>query len=333
MDDSPLRKLAERLLLLHYRTEFTKDASLDLLPERLPDNLPVPLPIMDSWQLIGSAIFGGGGEGTSWVVEFEAPETKDIINRAVQTTLIEQGWQEHSWQRSFFGRNQEGFVATNWPFRAKGEGQDRQFEIPDEPFQMYLQRGDDKLILMLTVEKRANAPTEVSIGLQRTKGTPFEQFFDSEQQPRGITFPKLNPPEEATVWPGGSSSSDTRKDSHASATTAMSVESLETHYASQLQEAGWQKDDGKVEGRTAWSLWRIPGDVEGKGFLYVLQGLHDGERLLYVRAEADTDPFRAMIGGAASGSGSISTSWTMYGSSPKQRDAGDAKPDREEQED
>src|SRR5438874_13202411 len=129
---------------------------------------------------------------------------------------------------------------------------------------MYLQKGDDKLILTLTLEEKANAPTAVSIGIQRTKGTPFERFFDSTQQPHGISFPKLNPPEEVIVWPGGSSSSDTRKDSHASATTDMSVEALESHFASQLQEAGWQKNDGKVEGRIAWSLWRIPGDVEGK---------------------------------------------------------------------
>src|SRR5205085_2114250 len=58
--------------------------------------------------------------------------------------------------------------------------------------------------------------------------------------------------------------------SDAIAVTTMDVAVLAEHFARQLEGAGWARGAARLDGPLAWILWRVPGDGDWQGVLYVV---------------------------------------------------------------
>ena len=151
--------------------------------------------------------------------------------------------------------------------------------------QSFLQR-DDGPMLMVTVMSRNDLPCDVRLRLdpedrRRRAQPPGHQSLAMER------MPTLRAPSDIRLAPsGGGGGSDRDWTAHATAVTGLAVGELETHYASQLSEAGWTRLGRGDDGVVAWSSWRLPGEQVWRGLLVVDAAFDEDRRSLTLRIEA-----------------------------------------------
>ena len=147
-------------------------------------------------------------------------------------------------------------------------------------------RSDDGPQLTVTVVSRTGSPCDVRLRLEAEVRRPPPQNRDFYA---GVTerVPTLQAPSGVLVSSRqGGGGGEREWTMHGSARTDMAAGDLETHFASQLSEAGWTRLGRGDDGVVAWSSWRLPGEQEWKGMLLVHAALFEDERGLLLRVEA-----------------------------------------------
>ena len=74
--------------------------------------------------------------------------------------------------------------------------------------------------------------------------------------------------------------------SEASVETGLSIAEVESHFAKQLEHAGWTRLSGSADDIVGWSSWQVPGEGDWRGLFLVLGAFKPGEPFLYLRIEA-----------------------------------------------
>ncbi len=247
INETALVKRVERLL------GFPSDTG-QLILGRLPDHLPVHLPLPEGAQVIGSIV----RSANNFQILLDVAQSPAQIKAFYQQQLLRAGWK----QRKFsFGPNQ-GFVISPSDFGL--------WAANHTVFCQELQRAS----LLIETNSPPNAPTEVRLRLKGVKSatSTFDcvssiEAFDLEPFPPLAPLPTLSPPPKVQVSSLGSfssvqlssesSSSDQLSSSSVVLETQLDIQSLLTHYAAQFEQAGWKRRNSEQDGPLVWSTWTM----------------------------------------------------------------------------
>jgi hypothetical protein len=75
------------------------------------------------------------------------------------------------------------------------------------------------------------------------------------------------------------------------AQTDISAADLEADLSLQLEDAGWTKVDGGIDGPAAWSTWDVPADGNWQGLLFIVELPAENQRALSIRAYSTSGGF------------------------------------------
>lgn len=239
---------------------------------KLPDVLPVAIPLPDGARVLGSLVHGNRYA----TVVLDADQTAEQVLEFYRQRLRAEGWTVAE-QPGMHG----GFAHS-------------MFQPP-----LTFCRGSHGPSLAVQATAIEGGPADVRLNLNN----------DPRSSPCGANarrhhdifslIPTLTPPlgseQSALGGSGGDGSSLTNATLH----TSLDLAAIVAHYSDQLTASGWTQRDAGQEGLTAWSAWtfRDEDGEEWRGLFYALRrpGLAD-QYLLCVRVEwvmADTPPTRA----------------------------------------
>lgn len=278
--DAATRALALRLLAPRFPGAPTPEQAR-LLVGRLPDGLPVDVPIPD-----GAAVVGSLARSPRHIsIVIDAPLAPDRALAFYRERMAAAGWVE-----------QEPFVHPGGGFAYVGHAQPAVFCCGS--------RGPS---LSVSADDTPGAATDVRVDLNLdTRDSPCAQ----RRRHGGMheMFPTLTPPAGARQVAGGGGGGDQAYTS-ANLETGLDLAAVADHYARQLEGVGWARGDARQDGPVVWSTWTFR-DEDGQGWrslLFILQEPDaPGRYFLYMRATlADDD--------AAAGGAGMSASWApMY---------------------
>lgn len=248
-------------LLLRFLHPPGRRRELSFYPGKLPDGLPVEVPIPDDAELIGSMV---RGENEGFQVILDVPGKPENIVEFYREQLTEAGWVEKTEERRP-GRG-GGFTSTAFG--------------PNAFFSRYENKGPALSINIHAPEE--NAPLGVRLGL--------EQEYRPRPLHRGPeVLPVLEPPEGVRQRRsgGGSHHGDeySSEDSEAILETGLDLGDLEAHYRDQLREAGWElqgKDVGKAYAVSSYTFTDEGGNP-WKGLL-VIHAVGENKRRIFLMA-------------------------------------------------
>lgn len=267
-DDAASRELV-RYLLVAANGASGPPRNVDLFPQQLPGDLPLALPPPPMGRLIGSAVYHTPTETTSWDVLYETTADARGVTDFYERDLPPLGWPPPPAE----DRPARGFAPAVSGTTGRGlyctEGYALLVSSGETPFGSRYAR----------VHVDTNA-----FGLCPNAANPPRPLL-------GDRLPALSPPPNVAVTPGSTSSSPTVAASAATAVTEMSVGDLEAFYAGQLTAAGWIRTAGSTDGPLAWSVWALPGDVQG--FLSVLVAPGANRRSLSLQVQQAPAPANA----------------------------------------
>ena len=265
-DEGAWRELAERLL--QHRYPGAPDSRVEVVMGELPNGWPADLPLPRGARLLGS-IAASLGDSKSAFAEavLDADDTPRNVLSSYRGELESTGWAVVETPRP-----------PRFAFSSGGTG-----EIERQSFL----RKDDGPLLTVTVVTRSGSPSDVRLRLDADVRRPPPQHSDFLAR---VTerIPNLRAPAQVLVSPsGGGGGGERHWTVHGTALTEMAVGDLETHFSSQLSEAGWTRLGGGNDGVVAWSSWRLPGEQVWKGVLLIHAAFFEGERALFLRVEAE----------------------------------------------
>jgi hypothetical protein len=248
-----------------------KEQGVQLLRGALPSQPKVDVPMPQGAKLIGSVVRTSAGTPINVMVLLDAPGTAADVTTFYEKELTALGWKAAP-DRS--GPPQGGFQQT-----------------PTATSKTFC-KGDGLPWVSLTIWPKDKAPNDVRLSHQLQNefpggGTPCSQQGFGPQ-PFQSKLPALRAPSDVQFRSGGGmGSGPDRQTSETSAVTARSASDLETFFEGQLAAAGWTRTGSGGSGPIAWSAWRVPGEGDWTGLLFVLETGSD-KRLLSIRAEAAT---------------------------------------------
>jgi hypothetical protein len=245
-----------------------KDQGVQLVRGALPSDPKVDAPMPPGSRLIGSVVRTSGGTPANVQVLLDAPGTTADITAFYERELATLGWKPQPDRGPAPGGFQQSAPASSKTF-CKGE---------TTPW------------LSLTIFTKEKGPSDVRLSQQLLNegfgggGPCSQQGFGP--QPFQNRIPALRAPSDVQFrFGGGMGSGPDRQTSETNAITTRPVADLESHFAGQLAAAGWTRTGGGASGPIAWSTWKVPGDGDWTGLLFVIETGSD-RRILSVRAEA-----------------------------------------------
>ncbi len=257
MVEPSIEELATRLLQATYpgSTELNE---VQLLVGKLPQDMPVDLPIPDGARIIGSEIQEGKGIYIVLDVPLMPDQALDFYRRA----LPSQNWTE-----------------TDIP------GMDRGFVQGDS--RITFCKGMKNPSLTVTAHPLEDG-TDLHIGISSDPDySPCSQTsFDDWLRP----IPKLAAPEGSRQFNEMMTGGGNRAAVSATLETEMNSSTLEDHYADQLSAANWTMAGGGKSGPSSWSAWSIE-DENGlvwNGFLIALD-IPGSENQRFVLVQANQE--------------------------------------------
>lgn len=271
---SGLEELAERLLAPPYPGPDGQVQTVQLLAGRLPADLPLQLPTPPNGRLLGSAVRGSGGRTAGTDVVLDAAGTATEVLDFYQSELARQGWT----------------AAPTGPGGPRGG-----FQPASMPVTSMFCRGQSGPWLSMTVVPKAGGLHDVRMHLETVHPGPCAQppgLVPPGIPPGSDLLPPLHAPTGVNVQIQGMGGGPNRWSSEASAETGRSAAELEAHFAPQLQAAGWVRQAGQAQAPLAWSTWRVPGEGDWHGFLFVLESAGQDRRSLHVHVESATASFQ-----------------------------------------
>ncbi len=264
--ESELARLVRRMFSFRY-PGAPDPGEVQVLAGRLPDELPVELPMPDDADVVGSVV--RGDENVEIVLD--VPGEPESVLDAYGERLAAAGWSEPE----FGGPPTGGFAPADGAFGST-----------------FCRDGEDPY---LTVSAFALGDGDMSdVRLSLSSGS--EGFSPCEEQmvppgpPGGVQglIPRLEAPRDSTMTGGGEGggggdswySSSTLK-------TEMSVADLEEHYRAQLEDAGWNRDDSGAGGPAAWSTWTFTDEGDRWSGVFLVLDIPEQEdtRFLYLRIQ------------------------------------------------
>jgi hypothetical protein len=288
-DPQRIRELAERMLargssgFAGYGPAVPPGASLPtarLLPGRLPDALPVALPMPQGSQIVGSVVRTAGGRPVSAEVLVEVPGSPGRSQALYEQTFAEQGW------------------ATPTGYPSGG------FQQMRAPTPYYRCVGDDWTLAMMTFRQLDGGRVEVHLSLQfapmagisgalgsmavascSTVASPSGGVARGIPDYRRDLLPRLFAPAGSQLQTTGGAMGSDYATSEATAESDWSAGQLEAHFAAQLEQAGWEKVASGDAGVVAFSSWSLPHEPDWFGMLTIAQTPVENRYALTVRVE------------------------------------------------
>jgi len=234
-DEAGFRVLARRLLA-------PAPEELQFLVGRLPDELPMEIPLPDDARIVGSLVRSGG----ETEIVLDGSQTADQVLDFYREELASAGW------IAFDYPMQGGFVPgigrTGLTFCS---------EIQD-------------LVLWVGAYEVEDGPTDVRLDL-RTEPRLASCTKDPGAPEHAIPFLE-DPPGAQQITTGFGGSTDSLS-AEATLRADLDVAVLEAHYAAQLEEAGWIRHDRAQSGPLVWSAWTFQdeGGRDWRGFLLAME--------------------------------------------------------------
>lgn len=207
---------------------------------RLPEDLPVEVPIPDGATIVGSQPHGYGPRDEVEVV-LDAGMTAEQVREAYRTLMTAAGWSESDRHRGPMG---SGFVS----------------EAP--PDVLLFCKTDRGPALFVRARERKDAPTDVRLSL-----LPDERH--SPCSPQGPEYygleesvlPTLKPPPSAMLLPRSAGGGYYDVESTAVLETDLDLASIGAHYVTRLRNSGWTLTEESQGGPQAWSAWAFSDDA------------------------------------------------------------------------
>jgi len=257
MAEPSVEELATRLLQATYPGSAELN-EVQLLAGKLPDDMPVDLPIPDGARIIGSEI----QEGKGIYIVLDVPLMPDQALDFYRKALPSQNWTE-----------------TDIP------GMDRGF-VQGDP-RITFCKGMKNPSLTVTAHPQENS-TDLHIGISSDPDySPCSQAsFDDWLRP----IPKLSAPEGSRQFNEMMTGGGNRAAVSATLETEINSSTLEDHYADQLNAANWTRTGEGQSGPSSWSAWSTE-DENGlvwNGFLIALD-LPGSENQRFVLVQASLE--------------------------------------------
>lgn len=271
---TPLQELAERLLAAPFPGPGGGPLpEVQLLPGQVPSDLPVALPLPPGGRLVGSMVSGPSGpKPAATTIVLDAPGSQEDLVAFFDRVLSEQGWTRGA--------------GLPMPYRQGG------FQV-SAPFggTTYCPPAGPQAVTV-TAYPEPSGLNDVRFSLQTGSSlcSPPPVSPQPPQLPQAATLiPSLSPPPGVVLQGGsGGGGGPNRWSSDATAETTRGPAELEAYFAQQLAAAGWTRQDGRTDGRLAWSAWTIPSEGDWRGLLIVAEWPEANRRLLTARVESPT---------------------------------------------
>lgn len=272
-----LRELAERLIAPPRLGPGAQRLTVELLPGRLPQELAGEIVLPPPQRLLGSAVRRSEGRAAGATVALDTAATAAELFGFYDRELTARGWQPSP----IFG-----------PGGAPGGLQPTGVPISRE----YC-RGPSGPQFSITLHPSAAGPSELRLNLETLFTDSCNVLRGPLLAPGADQLPPLTAPAGMELLPsspqplpgGGKPALAT---SDAIAVTTMDVAALVEHFARQLEGAGWVRGAARLDGPLAWILWRVPGEGDWQGVLYVVEGPGAGQRTIHVRVATAAAPGR-----------------------------------------
>ncbi|HEX7265282.1 MAG TPA: hypothetical protein VF383_13995 [Candidatus Dormibacteraeota bacterium] len=260
-DARAIKELAERLLT-HPHPEGP--TAFELLVGRLPDSWGA-IPEIAGARLLGSAVYTRRGRPTHIEAVYDADGDSQGVLATCDEELMKHGWTVFEG----FGGMHGGFV----PAGLTGAGKT-------------YRRGDEGPILMVAAMDRESKPTDLRLRLDWEMIRHLPDMRRHGRPEGAEKMPPLSPPAGAALHGGGGGGGSGSWHSEASVETSLPIADIASHFARQLERAGWTRLAGNADDVVAWSSWQVPGEGDWRGLLLVLGAFKAGEPYLYLRIEA-----------------------------------------------
>lgn len=261
-DQDDLQELAQRLLS-HPHPEGP--TSIQILLQRLPDEwAAVPAP--PGSRLLGSALHSRRSRPTLIEAVYDADGDSRAVLARYEPELTKGGWSVfQGWGGGMHG----GFM----PGGMTGAGQ-------------WYRQGEAGPVLMVATIDRQGMATDLRLRLDWEMIRHLPEMRPHTGPEGAERMPPLHPPPGIPLHGGGGGGGGGTWHSEATVETDQPVAEVESHFARQLEDAGWIRVAGSADDVAAWSSWNLPGAGEWRGILLVLAAFRSDERFLYVRISA-----------------------------------------------
>lgn len=267
-----LRALAERMLTTPW-PGAGPEVRVELLPGRLPEDLPVRVPVPPGAGLLGTVVSTGvepapatAAPRTPQVgtqVFMDLPATVQAAAQLFDAELKQQGWEPLEEPPP-----SGGF----WPRVT------RRYCNPETAAGL--------VTVEATPDRRGGSQVRLGVARPEPSGLcgKLAPRPPASATPGGdVLIPPLRLPDRARLTAGsGVNPAGNRFQTAAMVETAMAVGELEQFLAGQLQRAGWRLLDRNAAEGAAWSRWTIPTAPDWWGVLLVVAAPAEGVRLLQV---------------------------------------------------
>nr|MDJ0635749.1 hypothetical protein [Xenococcaceae cyanobacterium MO_188.B29] len=221
-NDVAFRDLAMRLLRDRRLAEIETSEELQLIVGKLPDELPVEIPILESSQIIGSKV----DPDKRVTIIFDTEQPKEQVIDFYRQHLLGEGWQEDD-------RFKRGFNYYNYA-------------------QIFYLSSKGPAITISTY-KALDRPTEVSLTIQpKSRRSQYgNSRFDFREYK---LIPNLFEPPNSYQKYRASGLNNDYCYSLAILKTDLDLSAVADHYIRQLEQV-WQLDDRGQTSPVAWSTW------------------------------------------------------------------------------
>lgn len=236
--EEALRELALRLLSSS-RSEAAGGARPQLFVGRLPDNLPVEVPIPDGFTVLGGLV--GVDEllgGLQAHIVLDAPMGAEQVRETYRELMSMGGWSE----RKFPGQMGGGFAFG-----------------PRASLLLFCREVESSPALTVSAHELPNSSTDVRLGLYTGPRSPCIRSQAVAAVEAKWLIPRLVQPTGTREYPEGRSSIRQPDFESSSLIVATNLElpEIATHYDAQLSAGGWTLTGEDLSGPQAWSSWKF----------------------------------------------------------------------------
>ncbi len=234
-DSKALQNLLQRWLSL---------PEVQLIVGRLPNQLPVHLPLPDKAQVVGSII----KPLDSFEIILDVQQSPEQVQAFYYKELKSAGWQEQKQQDNSLENT--GFLASTSHLE-KTTNQGITFCSQSKKAKLNIQASN--LFRSLTEVR-----PEVRLNLEVFRSTSSSNFkCSSSDSVKLLLLPPLIAPSNVAIDKNITISGDRASYSYAVLDTKLETQVLAAHYSTQLEQVGWKRSDSVQNERGFWSTWTL----------------------------------------------------------------------------
>ena len=222
------RDLVLRLLNYSGGLIYSGGEVQQLLVGRLPNQLPVKLPLPDKAQVIASVV----REPANFEILLEVAQPPEQVQTFYREQLKAAGWQKPA----AFG-DLKGFVS---------------FDFAPEPKFCKSSRGPELNISVNPTQKATISEVRLNLNASSASGSLCEKPYIVD-----VPLPTLSAPPNTLTNPKGAGGSNEHMDSSAILETKLDSQTLVGHFSAQFKGAGWRQQDSGQSGPMGWSFFTL----------------------------------------------------------------------------